>query len=160
MSLDTCKPEPTELKPDRRTVEDLLQAAAHDSDAVSVFYDGTKLGDSEAAILVVKGMEHVEYLTGLCERQGLLTAGKPVQGDGDDTALWAVHVEGPDDLYPAMSRMEAAAACTLFNGPLDRARAAGHDLPGRAKVAPWQHSRSGHQAAARFLMRDLFGVGA
>lgn len=161
MSLDTTRPTPTELRPDRSTTADLLEAAAHDSDAVSVFYDGTKLGDTEAAILVVKGMQHVEYLTAMCERQGLLTAGKPVRDTADQgPELWAVHVEGPDNLHPAQSRMEAAAACTLFNAPLDRARGDGYDLPGRAKVVAWPHSPAEHQASARFLIRDLFSLTA
>ena len=30
----------------------------------------------------MKGMQNVEYLAALCERQGLMTAGKPVEGDG------------------------------------------------------------------------------
>jgi len=30
---------------------------------------------------VVKGMQNVEYLAALCERQGLLTAGKPVEDE-------------------------------------------------------------------------------
>jgi len=81
MSLDTLAPTRTELKPTRRTTAQLLAAAAKDSDAVSVFYDGTYAGDTEAAIFVVKGMQNVEYLAALCERQGLMTAGKPVEDE-------------------------------------------------------------------------------
>jgi hypothetical protein len=69
----------TEIHPDRRTTEQLLAAAAQDTDVVSVFYDGANAGDTEAAIFVVKGMQNVEYLAALCERQGLLTD-KPVTG--------------------------------------------------------------------------------
>ena len=81
MSLDTLAPTRTELKPTRRTTAQLLAAAAKDTDAVSVFFDGTYAGDTEAAIFVVKGMQNVEYLAALCERQGLMTAGKPVEGE-------------------------------------------------------------------------------
>ena len=59
----------------------LLAAAAKDTDAVSVFFDGTYAGDTEAAIFVVKGMQNVEYLAALCERQGLMTAGKAVEDE-------------------------------------------------------------------------------
>lgn len=61
-----------------RAARTLLQYAARDSDPVSVFSDGTCDADTEAAVFVVRGAELVAYLKGLCERQGLLTAGKGV----------------------------------------------------------------------------------
>lgn len=70
----------TELKPNRRTTAQLLAAAARDPDAVSVFYDGTYADDTETAIFVVKGRQNVQYLASLCERQGLMRAGMPVEG--------------------------------------------------------------------------------
>lgn len=80
MSTDQASAWRTETKSTRRTTAQLLAAAAKDTDAVSVFYDGTYAGDSEAAIFVVKGMQNVEYVAALCKRQGLLTEGKPVEG--------------------------------------------------------------------------------
>lgn len=78
MSTDTTR-HTTELREDRRTVAQLLAAAAKDTDAVSVFMDGTTVGDTDAAIFVVKGADRIAYLKALCERQGMLTD-KPVEG--------------------------------------------------------------------------------
>lgn len=78
MSTDTAR-KPTMYRRSRRTVAELLDAADKDTDAVSVFMDGTKEADTEAAIFVVKGAAHIAYLRGVCERQGLLTD-KPVTG--------------------------------------------------------------------------------
>lgn len=80
MSADQASAWRVETKPTRRTTAQLLAAAAKDTDVVSVFYDGTYAGDSEAAIFVVKGMQNIRYLAALCRRQGLLTEGKPVEG--------------------------------------------------------------------------------
>jgi hypothetical protein len=62
----------------------LMRYAKRDTDAVSVLNDGTCEADTEAAVFVVKGFEHVAYLRAVCERQGLLTPGKSV--DGTDAA--------------------------------------------------------------------------
>ncbi len=78
MSTDTIKPQHTEIRADRRTTAQLLSAAQRDTDPVSVFGDGTCPADTNCAIFVVKGREHIEYLTALLQRQGLLTAGKAV----------------------------------------------------------------------------------
>ena len=61
-----------------RAARTVMHYAKRDSDAVSVLSDGTCEADTEAAVFVVKGRENVAYLRGMCERQGLLTAGKPV----------------------------------------------------------------------------------
>jgi len=63
----------TFLRSDRRTVTQLLAAAEKDTDAVSVFMAGCTVADTEAAVFVVKGREHIAYLRSMCERQGLLT---------------------------------------------------------------------------------------
>jgi len=72
----------TELKPTHATVRQLLTRAALDSDPISVFQDGTCDADSDAAIFVVKGRAHIDYVMGLAAQQRLLTPGKPVV-DGD-----------------------------------------------------------------------------
>lgn len=78
MSTDTTSFK-TEIRGDRRTTAQLLKAAARDTDAVSVFHNGTGPDDFDGAIFVVKGRSNVDYLKALCERQGLLTQGKPVE---------------------------------------------------------------------------------
>lgn len=79
MSTDTvCPRGPIDHR--RRQTGQLLDAAAKDTDAVSVFMDGYCMDeDIEAAVLVVKGREHIDYIVALCVRQGLLTIGKPVE---------------------------------------------------------------------------------
>lgn len=61
-----------------RAARTVIHYAKRDSDAVSVLSDGTCEADTETAIFVVKGAERIAYLRGICERQGLLTPGKPV----------------------------------------------------------------------------------
>lgn len=68
----------SDIRRDRRTTQQLLAAASLDSDDVSVFAVGTSNADSDVAILVVKGRDNLSYLRAICERQGLLTSGKPV----------------------------------------------------------------------------------
>jgi thiamine biosynthesis lipoprotein ApbE len=77
MSTDTPRKLRDLLRSDRSTVTQLLAAAEKDTDAVSVFMAGCTVADTEAAIFVVKGPEHIAFLRALCERQGLLTD-KPV----------------------------------------------------------------------------------
>ena len=79
MSTDTARSTKSFLRDDRKTVTQLLAAAEHDTDAVSVFMAGCTVADTEAAILVVKGPANIAYLKAVCERQGLLTD-KPVTG--------------------------------------------------------------------------------
>ena len=80
MSTDSARHGQTMLQADRRTVDQLLEAAERDTDSVSVFMDGTGPEDSERAILVIKGRDHIAYLTQLMWRQGLLTKNKSVEG--------------------------------------------------------------------------------
>lgn len=70
----------TVLNKDRRTVPQLLAAAANDTDAASVFYTGTCDADFDGAIIVVKGREHAAYVVAMLERQRMVTPGKPVEG--------------------------------------------------------------------------------
>jgi hypothetical protein len=80
MSTDTVRGQGA-IVAKRRTTEQLLAAAERDTDAVSIFNDGTDWNDTERAIFVVKGREHIAYLRALLTRQGLLTDGKSVEGD-------------------------------------------------------------------------------
>jgi hypothetical protein len=75
----------TELNSERRTVPQLLAAAAKDTDAASVFYNGSGPTDYDSAIIVIKGRENVDYVVSLLTRQQLVTPGKPVVGDADCT---------------------------------------------------------------------------
>lgn len=79
MSTDTIS-KTSVLRSDRRTVTQLLAAAERDTDPVSVFMAGCTIADTEAAIFVVKGAERIAYLRSLCERQGMLTNDKSVEG--------------------------------------------------------------------------------
>lgn len=79
MSTDTQRPQATVRRPNRRTVAQLIAAAAKDTDPVSVFMDGSSTADTTVAVLVVKGPKHIAYLRAVCQRQGLLTD-KPVTG--------------------------------------------------------------------------------
>ena len=69
-----------DIRSDRLTTKQLLKAADRDTDAVSVFALGASFIDSERAIFVVKGREHISYLRTMLARQGLLTPGKAVEG--------------------------------------------------------------------------------
>lgn len=79
MSTDTTRTRATTIKAGRRTVAQLLASAERDTDPVSVYVNGTGPEDSERAVFVIKGREHIAYLTQLCFRQGLLTE-KSVEG--------------------------------------------------------------------------------
>ena len=79
MSTDTSRRPHERFGPARRTVKDLFEAAEKDTDAVSMFGDGTCWADTERAIFVVKGAERVRYLHALLVRQGLITEGKAVE---------------------------------------------------------------------------------
>lgn len=80
MSTDIARNTPAVLKANRRTVGQLLDAADRDTDAASVVIDGVGADAYDRAVIVVKGREHIDYLIALLQRQGLLTAGKPVDG--------------------------------------------------------------------------------
>lgn len=79
MSIDTARNAQTSINSNRQTTAQLIIAAQRDTDPVSVFLDGAGPEDSETAILVVKGRDHIAYLTQLCLRQGLLIEGKSVE---------------------------------------------------------------------------------
>ncbi|MGQ3051057.1 MAG: hypothetical protein ACT6S0_04670 [Roseateles sp.] len=81
MSTDTARNKATSIHNNRARVVNLLDAAEKDTDAVSVFMDGSSAADTERAIFVVKGRDHIAYLMALLERQGLLNAAKPVEGN-------------------------------------------------------------------------------
>ncbi len=67
-----------------RAARTVMHYAKRDTDAVSVLNDGSCEADTETAVFVVKGPENIAYLRRMCERQGLLTSGKPVTGDTHD----------------------------------------------------------------------------
>ena len=67
------------LRKDRRTTQQLLDAAAKDTDAASVFYVGSDDSNYDDAIIVIKGREHVRYLVDVLVRQKLVTPGKDVE---------------------------------------------------------------------------------
>lgn len=80
MSLGlTSKPQ-ARLRPDRQTVKQLLAAAHQDTDAASVFYNGTSEADTTEAIIVIKGRDEMRFVVDMLLRQKMLTRNKPVEG--------------------------------------------------------------------------------
>ena len=79
--MESTRPAPrTRLLPNRRRVQQLLAAAAKDSDPASVFWCGSSDRDSADCIIVIKGRQHSDYVIDVLVRQKLLTPGKPVEG--------------------------------------------------------------------------------
>lgn len=76
--MERMRPTP-KRKASRRTVDQLLTAATKDTDAASVFWDGSCNADSDRAIIVIKGRAHCDYVIEMLQRQNLLTAGKDVE---------------------------------------------------------------------------------
>jgi hypothetical protein len=78
---ETTPPRPRryDIKLERRTVQQLVDAAAKDTDAASVFYLGTNLADADDCIVVIKGREHSRYVVDMLQRQQMLTPAKPVE---------------------------------------------------------------------------------
>jgi len=77
----------------------------------------------------------------------------------EDLQMWAIHVEGPDDLVAAPTKAEADAACTLLNAAFGR-NAALRDMGVKAVVVPWtlgyEQWRASHEAEFReLLLADL-----
>lgn len=57
-----------------------------------------------------------------------------------ESQLWAVHLEGPDDVYPAPTKEEAEAACTLINGAIARQTGRSETPMVTAKAIVWPGS--------------------
>jgi hypothetical protein len=66
-----------------RAARTVMHYAKMDSDAVSVLNDGSCQADTETAVFVVKGFANIAYLRAICERQGMLTPGKPVAASAE-----------------------------------------------------------------------------
>lgn len=110
MSMDTTAGTRNVLNKDRRTVPQLLAAAAKDTDAASVFYNGSGPADYDSAILVIKGRANVEYVVAMLARQQLVTPEKPVES-----------TTGHD--YPACALFRGGPRCTcVYQDPPDSPR--------------------------------------
>lgn len=119
MSMNTIAGARTELNRDRRTVPQLLAAAAKDSDAASVFYNGTGPADYDSAIIVVKGRENVDYVVAMLARQQLVTPGKPVEDTGGGAAPgWLL----PEDAQALKRFCETCEDSQPYDVPKDRMR--------------------------------------
>ena len=57
-----------------------------------------------------------------------------------ESKLWAVHLEGPDDVYPAPTKEEAEAACTLINAAVARQTGRSEAPMVTAKAIVWPGS--------------------
>lgn len=93
---------------------------------------------------------------------GILTAdGVPTDDLVDDGpgTLWAVHVEGPDDVIPMPDRTTAEQAAARCNAGADAFRARpdydpDHDAIWHAAVTPWPWDPEGHAEALADLRKD------
>lgn len=81
-AVDQARQPGSRLLAEYATVPQLLEMAALDTDLVSYYVNGTGWEDAKGALFVVKGGRLAREIAELFERQGLLTAGKPVV-DGD-----------------------------------------------------------------------------
>ena len=69
----------------------------------------------------------------------------------DATTLWAIHVEGPDDIIAAPSRDAAEREVVLLNQQFASVPKSVNAPVVRAVVIEWQHTAEGH---AQSLGRD------
>lgn len=69
---------PTGLRNGYKTTQQLLLKAKRDTDAVSVFVDGTTWDDADCAIFIVKGADQAREVYEMLAAQGMVTPGKPV----------------------------------------------------------------------------------
>lgn len=65
-----------------------------------------------------------------------------------DTQLWALLIEGPDDLYAMPSRRDAEVHATILRGHLE-------GLGLSVKVVPWPHSAEAHATNMREHLKDF-----
>lgn len=71
-----------------------------------------------------------------------------------DTQLWALLIEGPDDLYAMPSRKDAEAHANILRPHFERI-SAGRDIVLNPKVVPWPHSAEAHAANMREHLKDF-----
>lgn len=62
-----------------------------------------------------------------------------------DTKLWAVHIEGPDDVHPAPDEETAKRWAAGFNVWADGLEKHPHRPRMKATVQPWSHSAELHR---------------
>ncbi|MFI2663246.1 hypothetical protein [Micromonospora carbonacea] len=78
----------------------------------------------------------------------------PLPGMPDLPDLWAVHIEGPDELVPFLDKADAEKFVDFLDG-LDgeatrrRAENKGHTVFFNAKLIPWPYSREAFAEALR-----------
>lgn len=88
------------------------------------------------------------------------TCGSPVGfgcvcvGKAADTQLWALLIEGPDDLYAMPSRKNAEVHASILRPHFER-MAAGKGITLIPKVIPWPHSAEAHAANMKEHLKDF-----
>jgi hypothetical protein len=75
----------------------------------------------------------------------------------DELQMWAINVEGPDDLVAAPTKAEADAACTLLNAAFGRNKAL-HDMGVKAVVVPWNLAYEQWRASQETEFLDLLSA--
>lgn len=66
--------------------------------------------------------------------------------------LWAIQIEGPDDLYAMPRESAAQEQADILNAAFERG-----GLEVRAKVVPWPHSAEAHAQDMRDNLREPIG---
>ena len=103
---------------------------------------------SESAAYVV-----ADYTTPLHTAQQIQQAVARALAERDaEGGLWAVNVQGPDDVYPCESRLAALEMANTLNASFIAQQEKDHheyDPIMRAVVIPWEHSPEEHAAALR-----------
>lgn len=71
-----------------------------------------------------------------------------------DTRLWALLIEGPDDLYAMPSWKDANAHANILRSHFERISAE-KDVTLVPNVVPWPHSADAHAANMREHLKDF-----
>lgn len=103
--------------------------------------------DNAPAVEVFERMRELVNMTLNRAQPSILTPPAEAREPVGDATLWALHIEGPDDVHPAPSREMAQEAADLFNTTFPQS-----DDPSWpravAKVIEWPHGSKAHALSA------------
>jgi hypothetical protein len=77
----------------------------------------------------------------------------------DQTTMWAVHVQGPDDMHACPDRQTADALALVLNRQFERHHKQGDPMM-VATVTEWPHSRESWRAASELLQFEAKPIAA
>lgn len=80
-----------------------------------------------------------------------LTDDIPFPGMPEPPELWAVHIQGPDEMVPFLDKAEAEKLTAFLDGEdaKERAKAKPYSVFFNAKLIPWPYSRKAFAEALR-----------